>query len=128
MEYEILLIREKQFADSLIACLTTLPCLVKENVKSHTIFFFLSFLDCIDGCFILGSFVLGPYCEKLQLSIWLSQGQGFCLYFSNQCSGDMGSLWIFVCVHNWYWNFCYYIYFDHVFWWIILSGRIFCFY
>ena len=49
LEYEILLIREKQFADSLIACLTTLPCLVKENVKSHTIFFFLSFLDCIDG-------------------------------------------------------------------------------
>ena len=74
MEYEIILIREKQFADSLIACLTTLPCLVNENVKSHTIFF-LSFLDCIDGWFILGSFVLGPYCEKLQLSVWLSQGR-----------------------------------------------------
>ena len=94
MEYEILLICEKQFADSHIACLTTLPCLVNENVKSHTIFF-LSFLDCIDAWFILGSFVLGPYCEKLQLSIWF---QGFCLYFSKQCSGDMGSLWIFLCI------------------------------
>ena len=33
MEYEVILICEKQFADSLIACLTTLPCLVEHMVE-----------------------------------------------------------------------------------------------